>query len=322
MKTQFFILSLLLFSGVLAAQDTIFVRTGQVIPAIIVEKNSAEIKYRKFGPPPSPAIYSVFISDVASIHYKDGIIADYTAPAESATENRPKTAFEMAGTMRAIRISVGTAFTSFNRDKVDNLQEFWKNRTGTTEMSENPVCFPVDIKMTFIMGNSGRNWVGDEVQLISTPKNSIYASKFNNEIELNPFIFNIVLYYGHTINHKKTIAAILEPGADFAFMSGHIKLNNGGVVTNYLVSQNFGVGPHVALGLDWVIAKRLLASARIGQRFMTIKESHKNEGSSTGYSTFYIHPGLNQDLLSVKWSGTYASVGLAYCFYAKLKLPQ
>lgn len=318
MKKQSLVLALLLLCGIISGQDTIFVRSGQVIPAIIIEKNSTEIKYRKFGPPSSPAIYSVFISDVASIHYNDGIIADYTASGDSGTENKPKTAMQMAGSMKAIRISIGASRAYFKRNEADNLQTFWKFRTGSTTMTENPVYYPINVKANFIMGQSGRNWMGDEFQLIFMPQNAIFASKLNNEIKLSGFYSNIIMYYGHTLNHKKTIAAILEPGLDLAFMSGYIKLGT----TPFDLESNFGAGWHIALGIDWAISRRFLASVRAGQRFMSIKEFHKNSESSTGYSTFYVSPGLNEDLLKVGWKGPYASIGLSYCFYAKLKMPQ
>lgn len=97
-------------------------------------------------------------------------------------------------------------------------------------------------------------------------------------------------------------------------MSGHIKLSN----TTYNISGNLGTGFHIATGLDWVISKRFMASARVGQRFMTIKESHASSSSTTDYSTFYVNP-PNKDLLSVKWNGTYASLGLSWSFYGKMK---
>jgi hypothetical protein len=321
MKARFLFLLFLVLSGIVSAQDTIFVKNGKPITAIIVEKNNVEIKYKKFGIPESTAIYSVFISDITSIHYKDGIVADYTLPGQKESDNRPKTALEMAGSMRSIKISFGLSGASFNRNESDRLQLFWKYYDGINgpAIGGNKIYFPISLKMNFNLGQSGRNWMGDELQLAFTPDDAIYASNTSgtNEIKLKSFYYNIILYYGHTLNHKKNLAGIIEPGLDLAFMSGLIKLNN----TNYDISGNFGAGFHLALGADWVITKRLLACARVGERFMTIKESHKNNSSSTGYSTFYVNPSVNNDLLNVKWSGPYASLGLCWSFYVKLKLP-
>ena len=320
MKTQILLLSFVLLSGVVSAQDTIYVKNGRPIPATIVEKNNIEIKYKRFGAPEPAAIYSVFISDITSIHYKDGIVADYTLQGKAETDNRPKTANELAGTMRAIKISFGLSGATFNRNGSDNLMLFWKNENGINNpIGGNTTYFPISLKMNFLLGQSGRNWMGDELQLIFTPDDAIYASNTSgsNEIKLKSFYYNIILYYGHTLNHKKNLAGIIEPGLDLAFMSGLIKLNN----TTYDISGNFGAGFHLALGADWVISKRLLASARVGQRFMTIKESHKSSISSTGYQTFYVNKAVNDDLLSIKWTGPYASLGLCWSFYAKLKIP-
>jgi hypothetical protein len=318
MKSPILILSFLLFSGILSAQDTIFIKTGEKIPVIIVEKNDTEIKYKKPGAPGSAAIYSVFISDIASIHYKDGIIADYTSPGTS--DDSPKTPIEMAGTMRTMKLSLGLSYCNFQRNTDDDLLLFWQNQTGrdNLEVGGNPASIPINLKMSFVLGQSGRNWIGDELQLIFTPEDAIYVSDNSNsdEIKLKAFYYNIIMYYGHTLNHKKNLAAIIEPGLDIAFMSGHIKLDN----TVYDISGNLGVGFHIALGADWLISKRLLASARIGQRFMNIEESHESSTSTTGYQTFYVNRSVNEDLLSVNWNGPYATIGLSFAFYTKMKL--
>jgi hypothetical protein len=318
MKAQYLILSFLLFSSIISAQDTLFVKGGQRIPVTIIGKDAMELKYKKFGQPEPAAIYSVFISDILSIHYKDGMVADYTS--KGTTETKPETPLALAGTMKAAKFSLGMSINYFKRNETDNLLLFWKDRTGSSIPGaiSNPVYFPINIKMSFPMGNMGRSWAGDDFQLIFTPKDAIHFSNASgsNEIMLNTFYGNIGLYYGHTLNHKKNLIAIIEPGLDIAFMSGFIKLNN----TKTTISGNNGMGFHIALGTDWIISKRLLASIRIGQRFMTIKEQHKI--SETSFATYYVHPSINEDKLSVKWNGLYAGAGLSFNFYAKMKTGQ
>ncbi len=318
MKIKLLSLLFLAFTAVMSAQDTLFVKNGQVIPAVILEKNNTEIKYKKFGQPEPAAIYSIFVSDISSIHYTDGIIADYTQAGQSLAEDKPQTAFEMAGTMRAIRWSFGVSIDYFNRDINDDLLIFWKDKTGNNNatIGGNQVSYPLLLRMNMILGNSGRNRIGDELQLIFTPVDAIYATDDNgtNEIKLRNFYYNITLYYGHTLNHKKNLVAIIEPGADFGFMSGYIKLNN----TEYNIKGNLGVGFHAALGADWIISKRLMASGRAGYRLMKVKESHESSSSSTGYSTFYVNPPA-EDLLTVKWNGPYYSFGFSWSLYTKLK---
>jgi uncharacterized membrane protein YjdF len=319
MRERLSVLLLLIFSGIASAQDTIFVKSGEVIPVTIVSKDNMEIKYKKFGQLEPAGIYSVFVSDIKSIHYKDGIIADYTAPAANEN-NKPQTPMGMAGKMGVIKISAGISGNYFDRSGSDNLQLFWQylNGINTPEIKWKPVYYSLDMKTTFVIGQAGRNILGDELQLILMPKNAIYSSNDDgsNEISFRSFYYNIIIFYGHTLNHKKNLIAVFEPGFDISFMSGYLKIAN----TKYDNSADFGGGLHLAIGADWLISRRLQASLRIGQRFMKNEESHKSSTSSTGWSTFYVNHGINDDLVSVKWNGPYVSLGLAWSFYAKLKL--
>lgn len=319
MKSKLLLLLLFCSFVKLSAQDTIFVKSGEVIPAVIIEKTTMEIKYKKVGQAEPAAIYSVFISDIKSIHYSDGIIADYMQTDENTGKIQPQTAIEQSGTMKAMRLSIGMSIEKFNRNTDDNLKLFWDNINGANspEITGNPVSYPINLRMSFVLGQSGRNWLGDELQLIFTPKDAIHSvnASGTNELMFRNFYYNIILFYGHTLNHKKTAALMIEPGLDLGFMSGFIKINN----TTYDISGNLGMGFHIATGVDWLITKRLLATARVGQRFMTIEESHESSTSSTGYSSFYVDPPSNMDLLSVKWNGPYFTFGLSYCFYVKMK---
>jgi len=312
-------LLLMLFSGLVSAQDTIFVKNGQVIPAIIVEKNEVEIKYKRFGQPESAAIYSVFVSDILRIHYQDGIIADYTLRDSDPGNKEPEKAIEQAGTIKSVKFSLGVSAGYFNRNAEDELQDFWRYHTGDpdAEVLSNPLYFPVYFRMTFFPDRSGRNWFGTELQLFITPSDAINATNENGSdaIELKAFYYNIVAFYGRTLNHQRTLAAIIEPGLDLSFMSGYIKLDN----TTYDISANLGVGFHMAVGADWLISKRLLTSFRAGYRFLSIEEQHKSESSSSGYSNFYTNPSVSEDLLTIKWNGPYVSLGLSWSFYAKQK---
>jgi hypothetical protein len=314
MKAQYLLLSFLLFSSIISAQDTLFIKGGQVIPATIISKDGMELKYKKFGQPDA-AIYSVFLSDILSIHYKDGIVADYTS--KGTTETKPETPLALAGTMKAAKFSFGVSVNYFKRNESDNLLQFWKDYTGSSipGAESNRFYFPINIKMSFPMGNMGRSWAGDDFQLIFTPKDALHFSNAtgSSEIMLHNFYAVIGVYYGHTLNHKKNLIAIIEPGLDIAFMSGFIKINN----TKTTISGNNGMGFHIALGTDWIISKRLLASIRVGQRFMKITEQHETDLTKSGFATFRV-PSTNEDL-SVKWNGLYASAGLAFNFYAKMK---
>ena len=302
----------------LTAQDTLFVRNGQKIPAVIVEKNDTEIRYRKYGPPASEAVYSVFVSDILSIHYSDGIIADYSQAGQNPAGNVPEKPIDNAFTMKSIRWSFGAGMDHFNRKMEDDLLLFWRNVTANPKatIAGNPVSIPVILRMNMVIGNSGRNRIGDELQLMFTPVDAINSSALNGsyELRLKNFYYNVIIYYGHTLNHKQNLIAIFEPGLDLAMMSGYIKLNN----VKYNLSANLGVGFHQAAGLDWLVSKRIMLSGRAGYRFLKTKESHENDRSSTGYSSFHVGPGAAGDLLKVKWNGAFYSIGLSYSFYTKM----
>ena len=319
MKITLFSLLFLTVASIISAQDTIFVKNGPPIPAVILNKNNTEISYKKFGQPEPAAIYSIFVSDISSIHYQDGIIADYSQSGQPVPGKTSTPAIELAGTMKAIRWSFGVSVDYFNRNVDDDLLVFWKDKTGNNNatIDGNPVSIPVILRMGMLLGNTGRNRLGDELQLIITPQDAIYANDKNglNEIKLRNFYYNITLFYGHNIDHNRKLYAILEPGFDIGFMSGYIKLNN----IKYDIKGNFGAGFHTAIGADWLISRRLMASGRAGYRAMKIKESHESSASSTGYSSFYVKPGISEDLLKVKWNGIYYSFGISWSLYSRLK---
>lgn len=324
MKTIILLFLIFAFPLILAAQDTIFVKTGQKIPAVIVEKNNTEIKYKKFGQPEPAAIYSVFISDIKSIHYKDGIIADYTQAGLPATDIKPAAPIEKAGTMGSIKFSLGGGVQNFNRNTDERLLVFWRDRLGDPKatIGGNPISFPINFKMNMALGNMQRHWLGDEVQFFVTPSDAIYATNSNGsyEIKLKNFYTSIIMYYGRSLNHKNNLLAIIEPGLDLAFMSGYIKLNN----TTYNIYGNIGGGFHAALGLDWLISKRFSASLRGGIRSMKTKAMWEDRNvDPIKYYNFTVFgpPSTNKELLAVKWNGTYVSFGLQWSFYTKMKNP-
>lgn len=319
MKNSLLIVLLFAFPLFLSAQDTIFFKSGQVIPAIIVEKNNTEIKYKRFGQRESAAIYSVFISDIKSIHYKDGIIADYTQAGLPATDIKTAAPIDKAGTMSSIKFSFGGGIQNFNRNTDDRLLVFWRDRLGDPKatIGGNPRSFPFNFKMNMALGNMKRNWIGDEVQFFVTPSDAIYATKSTGsyEIKLKNFYTSITMYYGRSLNHKNNLLAIIEPGLDLAFMSGNIKLNN----TSYKISGNSGMGYHAAIGADWLVSRRFTASIRGGYRSMKIKVMYEDDSTSPSkYYNFFVDP-PSKELLYINWNGPYVSFGLQWSFYSKMK---
>jgi hypothetical protein len=321
MKTIFFCSLLLLFTNFIKAQDTIIMKSGVKIPAIILDKGDVEIKYKKFAQPEPAGIYSVFVSDVARIHYKNGASVDYNKINQAGINNQANQSANKNSSSPSMKFIVGVSINNLKRNTSDNLLLYWRglNNNNTLNIGGNQQYYALNLGMGSTLDANKRNWFGASLQLVLTPSDAISASNtYNgglNEIKLNAFYYNISLYYGHTINHKKTLILIFEPAVDLVMMNGYIKVDD----TKYNVSSMGGFSSHFALGLDWNISRRFMASLRAGEQFVKIKESHTDSKSSTGYASFYVNYPTNQDLVNVNWSGSYFSFGISYSLYTHIR---
>jgi hypothetical protein len=317
-RTLLCFLFLTVFSNIMRAQDTIFMKSGVIIPAIIQETGDVEIKYKKYSQPEQAGIYTVFINDVARLHYKDGRVVDPGRSGISAPGGGKSQSSDAPSSALTAKWSFGLSGNYFNRSESDNLLAFWRfqNSNNNLEIGGNPRYLAVNLSMSFCLGGNKRNFLGAQLQLIGTPKDAISASYNNglNEIRLRNNCYNISMYYGRSINYKKNLVLIFEPSLDIGMMNGIIRLDS----TAYKVSATAGMSSHFALGLDWNISKRISTNFRVGQRFMKIEEVHKSATSSTGYSKFYANPNISDELLYVKWSGVYVSLGFSYSLYSKM----
>lgn len=320
MKALSFCFSLLFFSTILLAQDTLFMKNGITIPVEIIEKGEVELKYKKITPPASVAIYSVFISDIASIHYKNGAVIDYSKYDPDSNKKQENESLKAAGSVSAMRFTFGLIGNYGNRNENDNLRLFWRhiNNDNSLEMAGNKISYAFNLGFGTALDGNKRNWFGGAAQLLFTPSDAIHVTNYyygSNEIKLKMFYINIMFYYGHTLNHKKNLLLMFDPGIEMGNMSGFIKIND----IKYKVSGSSKISAHLAAGFDWIISKRVLASLRVGQRFMKVEESHKSSASKTGYASFYVAPPSNLDLVNVNWSGTYINFGLSVALYKILK---
>ncbi|HVN57164.1 MAG TPA: hypothetical protein VMT63_02600 [Bacteroidales bacterium] len=294
------------FFGTICAQDTIFVKSGEIIPAVITEKNKNEIKYSKPGNAQSKAIYSVFISDIRSIHYASGIIADYTQPGNEVNA-ADQAALEMAGTMKTIRFSIGISGEYSAPYTWDNILDAWRYSTGNpgATIDGRSYTFPVTFKMVSALGGLARHWFGDEVR-IRRIGSVLHASDGtgNNVIKLNEVITSVMIYYGYAINHRKNLLAVAEAGADMSFgLHGSVKI----VSKDYRdVSSTGIVVPHFAAGLEYAAGKRILFSARAGYR---IKRTEKLEYFNSSSDWGYLKPYSS--------GGPWADIGMSFNFYVK-----
>jgi hypothetical protein len=252
---------------------------------------------------------------VASIHTKNGTVTDNAITAVNGKKSNFELFMAQDATNMVMKFSFGISYNYFKRNATDNLVTFWRliNQDNKLELSSNPRYISGRVTMCSVLGGTKRNWFGTTLELIFTPPDAINASNINNglnEIKLHTFLFNISMFYGHTINHKKNLILIFEPSLDGGGMSGTIRIND----EAYKVSSSSGMGYHLAIGTDWIISKRLVANLRLGERFVKIKESHYNTGSSTGFSYFPV----NNEHILVNWNGAFASLGLAWSLYGKM----
>lgn len=311
MKTGFLYIFLIATINICFSQDTIFMKDGAVIPSKIIDKTDAEVKYRKYGPPESVGIYSVFIIDIAKLKFENGEIIECSMNEQdmlnsSNDELLPSNCW---------RWLFGVSTNYFSRNKSDNLITFWRywNNNNSLNIGGDRMFFAINISMSATMGGGKRNWLGAKLQLIASPKDAIYAkNEFHglNEIQLRSYFYNIIMFYGHSLNHRKDMVFIFEPSLDVGFMSGDITFYE----KNYKVT-GFSLNSHFATGLDWIITKRWLVSYRVGYRFMKMKEYHKTSASSTGSSTFYANPTVSNELVYVNWGGFYFNVGFSIALY-------
>jgi hypothetical protein len=310
MKTIILFFSLLIFINISRAQDTIFMKNGTSILAKNIVIGSDEINYQKTSPPNSTAIYSVFIIDVSKIKYQNGTIQEFT-------KTEQKNEFGGKVPKAGFRFSLGYMYNYTKMNRLTDLETFWRNinQNQNLDISYKQNSSTFYLSMTSPLGHSQRNWIGDEVFLTFFPKSTIVAvNEFHgkNEINLDLVSFSIIIFYGHTINYKKNLIALIEPGISGGFLNGNFRLFE----EDYKVDNMSGINLHLALGLDWIISKHFQANLRFGHRFMNIDEIHK---SPLGYySSFYINPGVSEDLLKINWSGNYVSLGFAFSVNTKL----
>ncbi len=295
-------------------------KNGTTIPAEIIEKGDVELKYKKIAQPESAAIYSVFITDIASIHYKNGAIIDYSKYDPEKNKKQEKESLKAAGSVSSMRFTFGISGNYGNRNEADNLRLFWRfwNNDNSLDMKGNNLSYAFNLGFGTALDGNKRNWFGGAAQLLFTPSDAIHVTNYyhgSNEIKLKMFYMNIMFFYGHTLNYKKNLLLMFDPGIEMGNMGGFIKIYD----TSYKVSGTSKISAHLATGLDWIISKRIIASLRVGQRFMNVKEFHKSTMSKTGYSSFYVNPIANNNTVIVNWSGTYINLGLSFALYKILK---
>jgi hypothetical protein len=301
----------LLLPIILHAQDTIYMKSGVKIPAVIIEKNDTELKYKKFISPESAAIYSLFISDVQKVRYKNGNITEFN---ELSEQNAVSNASANEPPGLKMKFLLGASYNYFMRNTDDGLLPYWRTINNNNELNiGGEAMFPaINIAMLGPLDRNNRNWIGASLQLALTGPDGIYASHsnvFTNEIKLQSFYYNIGMSYGRGITHSKKLVLIIEPGLDMGFLWGKVNLGT----SEYKVST-ISASPHLSTGINLIISKRLVFSTLAGYRFIT--GSAKEEQGQLGDMS---HISVNGEIIQVNMGGSYVYAGLSFALYSKVK---
>jgi len=125
---------------------------------------------------------------------------------------------------------------------------------------------------------------------------------------------NLALSYAGAINDKKNLFIVAQPGLCLGMMGGSVSVG-----TNYYEeSFAFGLGGLFSTGLDYWLGEHFIVNTRLGYRFISINETHRDPSSSTGYKTFYVN-GSSGETVKVSWSGFFTTLGVAFVLDKKRK---
>jgi len=214
---------------------------------------------------------------------------------------------------------IGAGYSFVNSYAIGNLLDFWQNRPNNDPNEEIEQATGI---FSFRMGMqnciSQKHWVGTELQIVITPTHALWGTNLfyggRNEIYYRAYFANICLTYGYAIDRNSKMLIVFEPGLDIGTMTGTIS-----TTTDYYEQAfSVGLGGHGALGLDCRCTNNMSANIRIGYRFIKLDEMHKDESSSTGYSTFYVE-GTSGETVEVDWSGSYMTIGITFSSNTKRK---
>jgi hypothetical protein len=319
---------LLVFFGLIAnlsgfSQDTISIKNGSPIEAKVTEIGTTVIKYKKFENRETSPVYSILKSDVLSIKYEDGTIDSFTTVPKEIEES-PKveqvSSEETSDTNNddiKSKLYFGAGFSLVNSYNIGNVLDFWQNMNDDTRTIEQATGFFI-FKVGSLSKLNEKNWLGVECQFGMTPSHSIWGTNLfyggRNEIYYSAMFLNIALSYAGALDKNNKIFFVIEPGLDLGTMTGSVSINN----YYYEQSLTFGIGGHGAVGLDFIMGKNFTTNLRCGYRFMTIDETHQDDNSDTGFSSFYVN-GSSGETVKVDWSGLYMTLGASISINKKRK---
>ncbi|MFC2111211.1 hypothetical protein ACFLQ5_02030 [Bacteroidota bacterium] len=325
---KLFLLVLIGFIANISAfsQDTIFLKNNSSIKAQVIEIGTSVIKYKKYDNRETSPVYNIYKSEVRVIKYEDGTLDSFsnvTDKSKSKENNNQITSDGINDTIKNNYISkfyFGGGYSLMNRYKIGNALEFWQRVNGdNSEVIDQASGFFI-LKLGYLdnIDKNKTHWLGMDGQIVITPSHALWGTTlgfgFRNEIHFKAMFMNIALQYGYAMDKNKNALFIIEPGLDLGTMTGTISINN----TYYEQSSAFGVGGHFAIGVDYFINKNFTANFRLGYRGVSINETHRDENSETGYSSFYVN-GKNGENVKVNWSGIYSTMGVCLSLNKKRK---
>lgn len=311
-KLSFIVTVFLILPCLASGQDTIFLKKGTILAADIQDTSRKEIRYKKPGQPEPAGIYTVFKSDVLKIRYRNGKEYIYYRKPEDLAGN-------VAPTIKPV-FSFGAAYHYFNRNNNDNLDIFWRyiNANENLNVSTLHGYYSFNIGMGFYMGINNRSFLHSGMQVALMKPGTLFAKNYawgNNEVKLGSVSMNILVEYGRSLNHSRTIYAIFEPALNIGFMTGKLVLRD----EDYKLSGTSGMAGHFATGINYIPSKWITLSARIGYKFMKIENQYYNP-TAQRYLYLIANPNLSDELMYVNYGGLFVNVGLRFTIEGSQKL--
>lgn len=214
----------------------------------------------------------------------------------------------------SMKFTLGGGFSLANSFKRGNADEFYSRISPdpSYKLDDGASGFKY-LSMGFQGANEGKALIGMELQLVLThASRAIWGQDtdlgYATEVYFSAKFVNLAIKLGMPIGSGYFI---IEPGLDMGLMNGKIGMYNSAASWTIETHEKgaLGVGGHAAMGLDIPLGKSLSLTMRAGYRALKVEETHEDDSSSTGFSSYYVN-GVDGETVKVDWSGMYANVGI------------
>jgi len=210
----------------------------------------------------------------------------------------------------------GSEIAVFNNYKRGNLDAWWQNVTVRNSAEpdkgiSNYIAF--NLGLVFL---KDATTVGVEIQYVPTPQKAIMETNAfvggEDEVYFNTDILTGFFVYRYRFNEK--IEVQLKPGISYALSKGWA---NFGV--SYIDFTGSGLGGQGVVSLIYTPGSLVSFTLNGGYRFVKTTAVYESEDSPTGFYQPYVDASSNDELLTVDWSGAFATIGILFNIPVKVK---